>query len=227
MGHRRALGQLRKVSVPPSELKGVDGLPPHVVPVLLTSLYATLKVPHDFRQAVEPHPALRRRGRRGRRLTGALLGAHLGTAALPARLRKNVLYADTLVDTADRLFQARQVRETLATALAHAPPPLPLRSGVSRSGQAGGLPASAAGLPPDSPPLPPSAEESGTHLGPPGAPVRDASGGSVVELESERLERRQLESLSTAELIRHAIEEARLLAKGRGAARQEGVCRRK
>ncbi|HZI07675.1 MAG TPA: ADP-ribosylglycohydrolase family protein, partial [Archangium sp.] len=36
----------------------------------------------------------------------------------PARLRKNVLYADTLLDTADRLFQARQVRETVATALA-------------------------------------------------------------------------------------------------------------
>ncbi|HLM48449.1 phage holin family protein [Archangium sp.] len=34
-----------------------------------------------------------------------------------------------------------------------------------------------------------------------------------MELESERLERRQLESLSTAELIRHAIEEARLLAR--------------
>jgi uncharacterized membrane protein YbhN (UPF0104 family) len=34
-----------------------------------------------------------------------------------------------------------------------------------------------------------------------------------VELESERLERRQLESLSTAELVRHAIDEARLLAR--------------
>jgi hypothetical protein len=34
-----------------------------------------------------------------------------------------------------------------------------------------------------------------------------------VELESERLERRQLESLSTTELIRHAIDEARLLAR--------------
>ncbi|HYO56134.1 phage holin family protein [Archangium sp.] len=34
-----------------------------------------------------------------------------------------------------------------------------------------------------------------------------------MELESERLERRQLESLSTAELIRHAVEEARLLAR--------------
>jgi hypothetical protein len=34
-----------------------------------------------------------------------------------------------------------------------------------------------------------------------------------VEIESEQLERRQLESLSTAELVRHAIDEARLLAK--------------
>ncbi|ATB29176.1 phage holin family protein [Melittangium boletus] len=34
-----------------------------------------------------------------------------------------------------------------------------------------------------------------------------------MEFESERLERRQLESLSTAELVRHAIEEARLLAR--------------
>jgi hypothetical protein len=34
-----------------------------------------------------------------------------------------------------------------------------------------------------------------------------------VERESERLERRQLESLSTAELVRHAVEEAKLLAR--------------
>lgn len=34
-----------------------------------------------------------------------------------------------------------------------------------------------------------------------------------MEYESEQLERRQLESLSTAELVRHAIDEARLLAR--------------
>ncbi|MBM7113068.1 phage holin family protein [Archangium primigenium] len=34
-----------------------------------------------------------------------------------------------------------------------------------------------------------------------------------MEFESERLERSQLESLSTAELVRHAIEETRLLAR--------------
>jgi ADP-ribosyl-[dinitrogen reductase] hydrolase len=114
----RALAALRKIGVPRAELSGVDGLPAHVMPVLLTALYATLKVPHDFRQAVAM--VLRCGGEVdvAAAVTGALLGAHLGTRALPARLRKQVLYLDNLVDTADRLFQARQVRETLATALA-------------------------------------------------------------------------------------------------------------
>lgn len=114
----RALGALRKVGVPRSELDGVEGLPPHVVPVLLTSLYATLKMPHDFREAVAL--VLRCGGEVdvAAAVTGALLGAHLGTRALPARLRKQVLYGENLLDTADRLFQARQVRETLVTALA-------------------------------------------------------------------------------------------------------------
>jgi ADP-ribosylglycohydrolase len=114
----RALAALRKVNVPPSQLKGVEGLPPHVVPVLLTALYATLKVPHDFRQAVELTLRCGGEADVAAALTGALMGVHLGTHALPARLRKNVLYADTLLDTADRLFQARQVKETVATALA-------------------------------------------------------------------------------------------------------------
>jgi hypothetical protein len=34
-----------------------------------------------------------------------------------------------------------------------------------------------------------------------------------VDLESERLERRQLETLSTAELVRHALDESRLLVR--------------
>jgi ADP-ribosylglycohydrolase len=115
---KRALEALRKVGVPRGELAGVDGLPAHVVPVLLTALYATLKVPHDYREAVAL--VLRCGGEVdvAAAVTGALLGAHLGTRALPARLRKQVLYLENLLDTADRLFQARQVRETLATALA-------------------------------------------------------------------------------------------------------------
>ena len=104
--------------MPPSQLRGVDGLPPHVVPVLLTAIYATLKAPHDFRQAVELTLRCGGEADAAAACVGAMLGSHLGTAAIPPRLRKSVLYADTLVDAADRLFQARQVRETLATALA-------------------------------------------------------------------------------------------------------------
>jgi hypothetical protein len=44
-------------------------------------------------------------------------------------------------------------------------------------------------------------------------PRRQAQEAHVVDLESERLERSQLESLSTAELIRHALAESRLLVK--------------
>jgi ADP-ribosylglycohydrolase len=114
----RALTALRKVGVPRAELQGVDGLPAHVVPVLLTSLYATLKVPHDFREAVALTLSCGGEADVAAAITGALMGAHLGTRAVPARLRKAVLYADSLLDAADRLFRARQVRETLATALA-------------------------------------------------------------------------------------------------------------
>ena len=40
-------------------------------------------------------------------LCGAMLGARLGCDAIPARLRKNVAYSDALLQTADRLFEAR------------------------------------------------------------------------------------------------------------------------
>lgn len=36
-----------------------------------------------------------------------MLGARLGCDAIPARLRKNVAYSDALLQTADRLFEAR------------------------------------------------------------------------------------------------------------------------
>lgn len=118
---QKALAALRKVGVPQSQLKGVDGVPAHAVPVLLCAVYAVLKVPNDFRGALTL--VLRAGGEADvvAALCGGLLGAHLGAGALPARLRKAVLYGDHLVDCADRLFEARQVRDTLATALASHP----------------------------------------------------------------------------------------------------------
>src|SRR5581483_3594302 len=102
----RALPALRKIGVPLAQLE-TAGLPQHVAPVLLTALYAALKVPHDFREAMAM--VLRTGGESdvAAAVCGAVMGANLGCEALPARLRKHVLYAEALVDTADRLFEAR------------------------------------------------------------------------------------------------------------------------
>ncbi|MHB8874998.1 MAG: ADP-ribosylglycohydrolase family protein [Myxococcaceae bacterium] len=103
----KALALLRRVGVPRSGLEGVEGLPPHVVPALLVGLYAALKVPHDFREALSL--VLRCGGESdvAAAVCGAVLGAQLGSDAIPARLRRNLLYADHLGQTADRLFEAR------------------------------------------------------------------------------------------------------------------------
>ncbi len=110
----RALSALRCVGVPPSQLTAEPGLPAHVTPVLLTALYAVLKAPTDFREALTM--VLHRGGEVdvAAGLAGAMLGARLGTEGLPARLRKNVLYAEALMETADRLFDARLAHEPVA-----------------------------------------------------------------------------------------------------------------
>jgi ADP-ribosylglycohydrolase len=48
-------------------------------------------------------------------LCAAVAGAHLGTDAIPARLRKNVMYADALVEVADRLFDVKLSRVPVVT----------------------------------------------------------------------------------------------------------------
>ena len=111
----RALAALRRIGVPAAQLEQ-DGLPSHVTPVLLTALYAVLKEPKDFREALAV--VLRSGGEVdvAAGVTGAILGAHLGTEPIPARLRKHVLYGDSLVATADRLFDARWARAPVSAA---------------------------------------------------------------------------------------------------------------
>jgi ADP-ribosylglycohydrolase len=111
----RALPALRKIGVPPAQLES-PGLPSHVAPVLLTALYAALKVPHDFREAMAM--VLRCGGESdvSAAVCGAMMGASLGCEAIPARLRKQVLYAEALVDAADRLFDARMARAQVGAA---------------------------------------------------------------------------------------------------------------
>jgi ADP-ribosyl-[dinitrogen reductase] hydrolase len=107
----RALGALRKIGVPPSQLELEPGIPAHVAPVLLCALYAALKVPHDVRSALN---LLLRCGGEvdvAAGVCGAVLGAALGTAAIPARLKKNLLYAEAVIESADRLFDAKLTRE--------------------------------------------------------------------------------------------------------------------
>jgi ADP-ribosylglycohydrolase len=111
----RAIPALRRVGVSASHFDFEQGLPAHVTPVLLTALYAVLKAPTNFRDAL--CLVLRGGGEVdvAAGVTGAILGAHLGCDAMPARLRKHVLYGDALVETADRLFDTRLERVPVTT----------------------------------------------------------------------------------------------------------------
>ncbi len=103
----RALAALRRIGVPAAQLEAEPGLPAHVTPVLLSALYAALKVPHDFRHAAELLLSAGGEVDVAAGVCGAVLGAQLGLEGIPARLRKNVLYAEALAEAAERLFDAR------------------------------------------------------------------------------------------------------------------------
>lgn len=106
----RALAALRKIAVPQAQLEAEAGIPAHVTPVLLCAVYAALKVPHDVRAALN---LLLRCGGEvdvAAGVCGAVLGAALGTEAIPARLKKNLLYVEAVTEAADRLFDARLAR---------------------------------------------------------------------------------------------------------------------
>lgn len=112
----KAMVALRRVGVTPSHYDFELGVPAHVTPVLLTSLYCFLKSPTDFRGAAQL--ALRSGGEVDV-ITGvcsAIAGAHLGTDSIPARLRRNVMYPDALVEVADRLFDVKLARVPVLTA---------------------------------------------------------------------------------------------------------------
>lgn len=110
----RALPALRRVGVSSTEYDLEAGLPSHVTPVLLTALYCVLKAPADVRQALTLALSSGGEVDVAAGLVGAIVGAHVGTEGLPARLRRQVLYADSLVDAADRLFDARLAKEHVA-----------------------------------------------------------------------------------------------------------------
>lgn len=111
----KALVALRRVGVPPSHYDFELGLPAHVTPVLLTGLFCFLRSPTDFRGAMQW--VLKSGGEVDvtAGLCAAVAGAHLGTDAIPAKLRKNVMYADALVEVADRLFDVKLAKVPVVT----------------------------------------------------------------------------------------------------------------
>lgn len=115
----RAMAALRKIGVPPAQLDGEAGLPAHVAPVLLTALYAFLKVPHDFREAMAMVLSCGGELDVAAAVCGSLMAGNRGSDAIPARLRKNLLYGEDLVAAADRIFDARLTKDPVpATQLA-------------------------------------------------------------------------------------------------------------
>jgi ADP-ribosylglycohydrolase len=113
----RALAALRRVGVAASAAELEPGLPAHVVPVLLTALFAVLRSPADYRGAVGLVLSGGGEVDVAAGVAGAIVGASLGTDGLPPRLKKHVLYAEALVQAADALFG---VTAELAPALAAA-----------------------------------------------------------------------------------------------------------
>ncbi len=111
----QALVALRRVGVPPTHYDFDMGVPAHVTPVLLTGLFCFLKAPTDFRQAMQL--VLKSGGEVdvAAGVTAAVAGAHLGLDAIPPRLKKNVMYADALVEVADRLFDVKLSRVPVVT----------------------------------------------------------------------------------------------------------------
>lgn len=110
----RALPALRRVGVSAADFDLEAGLPAHVTPVLLSALYCALKAPRDVREALAMVLSCGGEVDVAAGLVGAIVGSHVGTEGLPARLRRNVLYADSLVATADRLFDAKLAKEHVA-----------------------------------------------------------------------------------------------------------------
>ena len=97
--------------------QAISASSPFVVPSVLLSLYAFLREPDDFRACMRL--ALRAGGDVDSTcaMAGAISGAYLGMAGLPARLRKGVLHGEVIVEIADLLY-ARKFHPPRVAAMA-------------------------------------------------------------------------------------------------------------
>ena len=116
---RPAVALISRLGFAPGEASDWPGISPFVVPSVAMVLFAFLREPNDFRAA--QRLVLRAGGDVDTTcaMVGALSGAHLGVAGIPARLRKGVLHAEVIVEIADMLF-ARKFMRPLQEAQARA-----------------------------------------------------------------------------------------------------------
>jgi ADP-ribosylglycohydrolase len=104
---RSAVAAIRKLGQEPGVVPEEPGITGFVIPSVTMALYAFLRQPDDYRESIRL--VLQSGGDVDTigAMTGALLGARLGLAGLPARLRKGILHADVIMQIADQLFDRR------------------------------------------------------------------------------------------------------------------------
>jgi ADP-ribosylglycohydrolase len=122
---RSAVAAIWRMGLGEGELPEAPGISSFVIPSVMISLYSFLREPNDFRAALRL--VLRAGGDVDTTgaMTGAISGAWLGMAGLPARLRKGVLHADVIVEIADLLYARK-----FPTPRAHGQATVPARSRV-------------------------------------------------------------------------------------------------
>ncbi len=95
---------ISNIGQPPDRPKSHIGISQHVFPAVLMALYACIKAGNDFEACMDI--VIRSGGFTASVacMAGALMGAKLGTSAIPPRFRNRVVYGPVLVQVADGLF---------------------------------------------------------------------------------------------------------------------------
>ena len=115
---RPAVAAISRMGLEPGEQNEWPGISSFVVPSVLLALYAFLREPDDFRACMRLALGAGGDVDSTCAMAGAISGAYLGMAGLPARLRKGVLHAEVIIEIADLLFARKfhPPRATLASA---------------------------------------------------------------------------------------------------------------
>ena len=119
---RPAIAAIARMGLEPGEHSEFVGISSFVVPSVMMALYAFLREPDDFRACMRLTLGAGGDVDSTCAMAGAISGAYLGMAGLPARLRKGVLHAEVIVEIADLLFARKfhPPRTTAAPARARA-----------------------------------------------------------------------------------------------------------